>query len=46
MPALLVASGYAMGRASGRAGTLGLTVALVGAQTIALQSIIQVVYPF
>lgn len=46
MPALLVASGFALGKAGGGAKTLALAVALGGLETIALQAMIQVVYPF
>jgi hypothetical protein len=45
MPALLVASGFALGRWNGGPKTLAATVALVALQTLALQAIIQVVYP-
>jgi hypothetical protein len=46
MPALLAASGFALGKAGGGAKTLALAVALGGLETIALQAMIQVVYPF
>jgi hypothetical protein len=44
-PALLVASGFAIGRSGGGMKTLAATVGLVGVQTLALQAMIQVVYP-
>jgi hypothetical protein len=45
MPALLVGSGFSMGAFGGGPKTLAATVGLVGAQTLALQATIQVVYP-
>jgi hypothetical protein len=45
MPALLVASGFALTRLGGGRKTLGATILLLGVQTLALQTIIQVVYP-
>jgi hypothetical protein len=45
MPALLVAAGLGFERARAGAMTLGATVSLLGAQTLALQAMIQVVYP-
>jgi hypothetical protein len=45
MPALLVAAGRGFERAQAGAKTLGATVGLLGAQTLALQAMIQVVYP-
>ncbi len=44
-PSLLVAAGQALHRLDGGPVTLGLSVALIGVQTLALQSMIQVVYP-
>jgi MFS family permease len=45
MPPFLIAAGDGLTRLGGGPVTLGLSVALVGAQTLALQSMIQVVYP-
>jgi len=45
MPALLVAAAFSMGKLGGGPGTLAATVALVGVQTLALEALIQVVYP-
>jgi methylthioxylose transferase len=45
MPPFLIAAGQGLDRLGGGPVTLGLTVALVGAQTLTLQSMIQVVYP-
>ena len=45
MPALLVASGFALVRFGGGSKTLGATILLLGVQTLALQTLIQVVYP-
>ena len=44
-PPFLVAAGHGLHRVGGRPMTLSLSVALVGVQTLALQSMIQVVYP-
>jgi hypothetical protein len=44
-PPLLIAAGHGLHRLGGGPVTLGLTTALVGLQTLALQSMIQVVYP-
>jgi hypothetical protein len=45
MPPLLVAAGAGMDRLAYRPAALAATIVLVGAQTLALQSMIQVVYP-
>jgi hypothetical protein len=45
MPALLVTAGSAFDRAGAGAKSLAATVALLGAQTLALEATIQVVYP-
>ena len=45
MPPLFLAAGVGISRLGARPAALGATVALVGAQTLALQSLIQVVYP-
>ena len=45
MPPLLVATGAAMHRLGSRPAALAATTALIGAQTLALQAMIQVVYP-
>jgi methylthioxylose transferase len=45
MPPLLVAAGAGMSRVGARPSALGATIALIGAQTLALQAMIQVVYP-
>jgi hypothetical protein len=45
LPALLVASGFALTRSGGGPKTLAGTAALTGLQTLALQAMIQVVYP-
>jgi hypothetical protein len=45
LPALLVVSGFALTRAGGGPKTLAATAALTGLQTLALQAMIQVVYP-
>lgn len=45
MPPLLVAAGCGFERFSSKPAPLGLSVALLGVQTLALQSMIQVVYP-
>ena len=44
-PALLTAAGYTLGRPGGGAGVLAWSVFLAGAQTLALENLIQVVYP-
>jgi hypothetical protein len=44
-PPFLVASAVGLTRLGGNAATVGVTTALVGLQTLALQSFIQVVYP-
>jgi hypothetical protein len=45
MPPLLIAAGAGMTRLGGGYLTLGISCALVGLQTLALQAMIQVVYP-
>ena len=45
MPPLLVAAGAGMARLDAGAKDLGITAALLGLQTMILQTIIQVVYP-
>jgi methylthioxylose transferase len=45
MPALLVASGFAVQRLGAGPKAVAATVALVGGQTLALEAMIQVVYP-
>jgi hypothetical protein len=45
MPPLLVAAGYGCSRLGCRTADLAATIALLGLQTLALQSMIQVVYP-
>jgi hypothetical protein len=44
-PPLLVAAGHGLNRLGGGPISLATSVALVGVQTLALQSMIQVVYP-
>ena len=46
MPALLVAAGHGFNRLHAGPKSLAATTALLGAQTLALQATIQVVYPF
>jgi hypothetical protein len=46
MPALMVAAGVGMERLKAGPAVLGATLALLAAQTLALQATIQVVYPF
>jgi hypothetical protein len=45
MPPLLVAAGYGFDRCVRKTGPLAASTALLGLQTLALQSMIQVVYP-
>ena len=45
MPALLTASGHGLIRLGGGPISLGVAVALMGAETLVLQALIQVVYP-
>ncbi|WZO96704.1 hypothetical protein EP7_003709 [Isosphaeraceae bacterium EP7] len=45
MPTLVIAAGWGMARLGGGARTLGATIVLTGLQTMALQVLIQVVYP-
>jgi hypothetical protein len=45
MPSLLVAAGAGMNRLGARPSDLGISIGLLGAQTLALQALIQVVYP-
>ncbi len=45
MPPLLVAAGVGISRMGAHPAALGVTAALLGAQTLALQGLIQVVYP-
>ncbi len=45
MPALLVAAGRGFQRLDADAGAVAVTLGLLGAQTLALQTMIQVVYP-
>ncbi len=45
MPPLLVAAGAGMNRLGSRPAALAVTTALIGFQTLALQAMIQVVYP-
>jgi methylthioxylose transferase len=45
MPGLLLAAGIGVTKLGTRPGILAVTVALLGAQTLALQAMIQVVYP-
>ncbi len=45
IPPLLLASGVGIDRSGARPAALGVTAALLGAQTLALESLIQVVYP-
>ena len=45
MPPLLVAAGAGMNRLGAQPRDLGASIALVGAQMLALQAMIQVVYP-
>jgi hypothetical protein len=45
MPPFLVAAGYGVSRLGARPAALGTSVALLGLQTLALQSMVQVVYP-
>jgi hypothetical protein len=45
MPTLLVAAGWGMSRLGGGPRTLAATVVLVGFQTMALEMLVQVVYP-
>ena len=45
MPPLLIGAGYALARWGARPAALGVTTILLGLQTLALQSMIQVVYP-
>jgi hypothetical protein len=46
MPALLVAAGKGAENLRAGPATLAACVVLVGAQTVALETMIQVVYPF
>jgi len=45
MPPLLLAAGAGMSRLGARASALGATTAMLGVETLALQAMIQVVYP-
>ncbi|AGA29455.1 hypothetical protein [Singulisphaera acidiphila] len=45
MPALLVAAGAGLARLGGGGASLGISVGLIGVQTLFLQATIQVVYP-
>jgi hypothetical protein len=45
MPPLLVGAGYGFARWEPRLAAVVWSIALLGAQTLALQSMIQVVYP-
>ncbi len=45
MPPLLLAAGAGMNRLGARASALGATTAMLGVETLALQAMIQVVYP-
>jgi hypothetical protein len=45
MPPLLIAAGHGLRRLGGGPGALAVSSALTGLQTLALQSMIQVVYP-